>query len=822
MSNESGEDAVARGASALRVLITEAGLEDVYERFLLITEGPEDGNCIVPVAVNLHTTFSNQPFWAEDRIEPFEGWDELVRLIVENQAELVAISAHLSPPPRNIKWRGEMTPANPMHGDIHRHPIFAMLCTSQELEEYRPLLGALHLQVLHARWIEARKGAEERGLEPIEAFRLSRAKVDRWVRLSDSIARSVRELSLRHFGPLLESLNPCQTPDEFRARLKSKSGITEERDYLDYFSRIRNHCLWIYGARDGESHVGGKHASSGKHFREFVNYNCWCVGFELSPNHEKGGARKKTIYERQRGANRAARLGLHPLEMTGGRAVVHEIVPGAKSPREATAVAQANARSWEVDHRLFQWSSRQLRLEDFRRGILPILERIARDASCESDSNLELAAFLAIQIDTCRDTEDILNLRIVRDSNDGFTYKRTAQDEASRTWSWDTIGPDYKSTANYPPKMEAPRAWRLHYPASRVVTDLVEQHMKRASIRLGKLFRSDTNYGAATERWIQEHDPTGNCTLAKLVGLRWKILHRITGGEIASACLTLGIHDSQASVELHYAILKVTDASRLFHESSCVLWGKRNIDSRDITPETGKIVGIRGYPRLSLIKEVISWMRAGSQEFFCMKVADFNPSNSEHAGLLNRAVLYVVWHQFFTFSTRAIRDAYQGACGFSEITGLGILSDKDFEDHHKTRLIWANQRLLKHMKAIEGRLGILRERMTDFRFRKNSSVWLIGNGRRILRVTPGSIDSLLLERFPFEVNTPRKVMRNLMREAGLTHEQAEVMMGHWWQAREPWAPFSSFDWRVYLNTMQVLVPRIHDDLGFDWVPGERA
>jgi hypothetical protein len=114
------------------------------------------------------------------------------------------------------------------------------------------------------------------------------------------------------------------------------------------------------------------------------------------------------------------------------------------------------------------------------------------------------------------------------------------------------------------------------------------------------------------------------------------------------------------------------------------------------------------------------------------------------------------------------------------------------------------------------------KRMAGFRFRRNSPVWFIGDKGKILRLTPGNITSLLKKDFPFEVNTPRKISCNLLRQAGLRHEQAEAYMGHWWQAREPWAPFSSFDWHEYLSTIQVLVPYMLEDLGFTWVPGEKS
>jgi hypothetical protein len=88
----------------------------------------------------------------------------------------------------------------------------------------------------------------------------------------------------------------------------------------------------------------------------------------------------------------------------------------------------------------------------------------------------------------------------------------------------------------------------------------------------------------------------------------------------------------------------------------------------------------------------------------------------------------------------------------------------------------------------------------------------------IIDIRPSTIVKQLGERFPFEPNIPRKVMRHLIRAAGMSHERAEVYMGHWWQAREPWSPFSGFDWPGYLRRLSSLLPGILDDLGFTWIP----
>jgi hypothetical protein len=128
------------------------------------------------------------------------------------------------------------------------------------------------------------------------------------------------------------------------------------------------------------------------------------------------------------------------------------------------------------------------------------------------------------------------------------------------------------------------------------------------------------------------------------------------------------------------------------------------------------------------------------------------------------------------------------------------------------------------MTAMEERLARVRAKLPDCEFPQDSPVWFLSSeGGEITAksVTPKAIEEQLKEEFPFPVNTPRKIMRHRLRLAGLTHEEAETYMGHWWESREPWSPFSSFSWAAYLKKLEKSVPQIARELGFTWVPGER-
>jgi hypothetical protein len=198
--------------------------------------------------------------------------------------------------------------------------------------------------------------------------------------------------------------------------------------------------------------------------------------------------------------------------------------------------------------------------------------------------------------------------------------------------------------------------------------------------------------------------------------------------------------------------------------------------------------------------------------------------------ILNRAVMYATWHQFFAFGTRAICDAYQKSDKFSDDSGIGVLSDKDFITGYKTRIIFAPPRLRRHMRALERRLVELLELQPTLRPFDDSSekqdkfppVWLLDTAHQCVELKPSTIDEVMKEKFPLPVNSPRKVMRFLLRIAGMSHTHAEAFMGHWWHGREPFSPFSSFAFCNFIARLRELMPDLLEKkLGFDRTPGSR-
>jgi hypothetical protein len=323
--------------------------------------------------------------------------------------------------------------------------------------------------------------------------------------------------------------------------------------------------------------------------------------------------------------------------------------------------------------------------------------------------------------------------------------------------------------------------------------------------------------------WIKKRDPEQRITLNRLSHLRWNELHRITGGERAIACLVLGVPRTPVAVELHYALLGSREAARLFEESSRGIWGEESAagTGQADQPDRDAYAGCRAFPTREAVKETVRWLRNGSRHFFGIDPGNF--SASKHRLFLDRAVLYLLWHQFHAFGTRAINNAYQTREDFTKSKGLsiGILSDKDFANGYKTRLILADKVLLGHMCAVEKRLARIARKLHVVGAVRKFPVWFLGkDSKPVLPITPTDISTVFGDRFAFPVNTPRKVMRNLLRERHVSHEHAEAYMGHWSHGREPWSPYSSFDFGEFVTTLKNTIPECLTELGFTWFPTE--
>lgn len=733
-----------------------------------------------------------------------------------------------------------------LHGYEATAPLFTMLCTVHEADPqkvpYSASLefkyAALQLQLLYAHWqkIDAfnRDHPNYNG-EIREGRRRSDGRKND-IKMANDPARAVRKLQSNYLNDWLRTVNTLCLPCDFVAALKASPA--KDGDTRRLYETIANYCM--PGYTPGKRGIGGER-SSYRRFPYTVDYMGRRFGLLTGPekgeDNGSGSAlehivrneppseknKKKSSLDRQK----ALALGLDPIEFADGTPFVLGQVAKSEKRRDAQDRTRAQTRGFEIDRRLFPWNSQTIRLEEFQARVGKKLRDILQDGEVPV-AELAAASAIAVVAETGRSLDQVLDLRFEENPHSAFAYCPPAPGQTRGLWKWDETGPIYESERPYKSDVEVERAKYLTYPASKIATGLIERY-----VRLRPVVREDrrlfpyhpSNFRKLVRGWLEKSEVDERINPTRVSHLMWNLLHKRTGGELASICLVLGLHHPMAQVELFYAVLADTEAASLFAESQAVLWGDVREENANPDPTAdppgARFTGCREFPRIEKVREVIDWLREGSEAFFHKPLAEFD--TSKHREILTCAVMYGVWHQFFSFATRAITDAYQPLGSFSKSTGIGVLSDKDFVNNYKTRIVVAGKVLRQHMITLEKRLAKVCQRHFHDQLDDLGPVWLLDEQNRPVAVTPSSIEIVLQKKFPLPVNTPRKVIRYLLRKRGMSHSHAENFMGHWWHGREPFSPFSSFDFRVYLAELDSRMPKIlKADLRFWPVPGVRV
>ncbi len=833
-----------------RQLAKQHGLEDPFEKFVLVCRPPENLRCLFLVCENLLDTFKALPSWQIK--EPFENWVAVCNVLLANKYEISyefrRLFGHQIDGPAAISQTKRAELKHPLWSQMHEAPLFAMLCVVHKTLPKK--YSGLQLQILHAHWRKVRDYLNDHPGHVGDIREGARKDIDgsRHIKMSDTAARTVRALFHPRLEEWLSNLDTLCDPGQFLNELNDKR--PPDPDLRILHDRITSYCETGYAP--GSSGTGGARTRSIQNYL-CVAYTDHRYGLSTQGQENDDGeddtAQEHVIGRSPRGKTKHSLtkkeildLGLDPLELADENPTVLTATSDATTRQEAVEIARARTRGFEIDRRLFPWNSQAMRLQEFHMHIRRHLRRISRNRGPSELNRFTAASAIAIMAETGRSIDEVLQLRIDPSLSSEFAYKPPdlAAGEKCGQWKWDAVSPLYKSGFQNRDNIAVNPEKLLIYPASEIVTKLIDRYLllrpvikSDGSLPFKKLFPFQAKkFRKVVRHWLSQCDRYNHFTPARISHLSWGILHELTGGELAIACLVLGLHQSLAQVELFYSILETTEAASLFAASQGRLWGKGTpvaitaISHPD--PGEKRFVGCRAFPRIEKVKETIKWLREGSEQFFRLKLPTFNPTRD--AELLNRAVMYAVWHQFFCFGTRAIRFAYQASDSFSISTGVGILSDKDFATGYKTRIILAPDRLRRHMKALESRLARLSEIFPDLKPPAESSdatsetspAWLLDAKNQPVALTPTTIQEVMKEQFPLPVNSPRKVMRDLLRKAGMSHTHAEAFMGHWWHGREPFSPFSSFSFGSFLEELRKLMPNLlKKELGFDPVPGVR-
>ena len=474
----------------------------------------------------------------------------------------------------------------------------------------------------------------------------------------------------------------------------------------------------------------------------------------------------------------------------------------------------------EIDKGVLPWSAIHLRSREIEGKLLSELAKASQSSTSDSDLNhIEEYALLAVMLETGRPLAQSIEIRYESSptGNLGFI---PAGSPCQSFWAWKTIEPLYRSEHDQVSEMEVTRPPYLFFPVHTVADRLLRLWNTLRLTREPQLFsRPLDQYREGIRSRLHSLDSTGRLTMIKIARLKWTIMSQINGGELAEASLVFGRPDPAVNVQLYYSLMPLKTTTRLFREATAgfgeaiveVLYKSARMDNEN------NFTGSRGVPTIKSVTSAIAFVREHADHL--ASIAPSHRLSSELVPVYNFAIIYLLWHQFFSIGTRGIRLPYVPLTEVSTISGLGTLADKDSGDGYKARLTWMRPELLTHMVGMEllvenvaRSLGIVRAPADAKLFFLDDS--MIAGKIIAGEITPSGIEGLTSTILPFPSNTPRHVMRFLLRESGATNEVVEAFMGHWQAGREPWGKYSTFDYSAYLKDICVRIPKILDGLGF--------
>jgi hypothetical protein len=823
-------DVIAPNNSATYRAVRDAagreGVDPAFRDLCMLFKAPPYLNVFFLVVRNVEYMLRVLPAeWSARDI--FPGWREMAAWAIKNQDHLIKLAGEtLKEHPRIKNVLGADVTVHPMQGSgLSQFPIYSAMCNTHELPEQRENYALLQAQLLVARREELRENAAHNSRAYIDLYESHAEPGDfaRHVRQADAAARAVREISLGIYGPMLAFMQPERTAESFAVSLPKPGDELPEILFLrKRLEHIRHYCGLMTSPRPNGTRVYGESYGGGAGVHGYIEYSNIRFGIEYTNGDPDDPCLDLSQQEliREHSVDREVALAhdIDPGETALGAGF---ILQGDSQQTGSTPCKFALARTRmpliEIDKDRMRWSARHLQPKEIAGTLLQKLVATAK-AACFGQVDaveLENCALIAVCMETSRPLKLAVTLRADRILEGDFLFVPSNREDVSQ-WCWKAIEPLYKQERPPVAGKEVIRNPHLCYPVHATANLLLRQLQRRLPGSQPELFREPLEvYEKRLKTWLRKLDPTGRLTIGKISNLKWLLLSQASAGDIAEASLVLGQPHPMARVPLFYSLLSVDDAGELFQKATLALWGEVWSAKTSGASKTSDLVlytGSRSCPDQKTARAAIRITKKSAMQFARMDLRADLPG--DFVVIFNRAVLYLLWHQFYAIGTRGIRLPYIPLAEVCSSSGVATLADKDSGNGYKTRLVWMPPGLLEHMRQAEPLVDQVRGRLQLDWNRELSPLFFLDDDMRAIEIRPKSIEDLSREFFPFPSNTPRRVMRFLLRNAGLSSEMVEVFMGHWLERREPWAKWSSLDYSEYLENLRIHIPNVLDELGF--------
>jgi hypothetical protein len=570
-----------------RELACKDGIENEFRWFCALLEAPSDLRWIGLVADNLLKAVTVVPEnWGASQL-----FGSLVRVgvwIESNDVELREIRAA-----KSLEAAGESS-EEPMHRCWESFPLYTMMCQTQEDPTSRRAYRLLQLQVLAARGRELDKHYGDdlaTYIDTYEVFVVSGEKdrASERIRFSNTAARQVRLLKRSAATTLVDFMQPEFPPETFGSAVLRK--IHNGVPYGPYFGQraraIARYCkdssARAYAHRESHERISARSNFT----RGYIEYSPSLVGAyfdEADPDDcELNEPANECLLFRTMAPETAELLDEHPDEASNLGLVATDVASERNGVApEQMARARASILRLEIDRESLPWSAGQLRPAEIAPTLLSTLKRIATISRFESEparEELELAALVAVCLETGRLPERVLTLPIGEDPKNHFSVIHRPREDQAFLWCWKATEPSMKSPHTFVNGKEVSRAEFITNPISATTQKLISNLFRISRPKDKVLFASaDIPYEERVRDWLKGIDRGERLTISKIAKMQWSILAQLTANNYTAASMTLGVQHQRARVPLFYALMPVVKAQQLFRTACSRVWGEASTD----------------------------------------------------------------------------------------------------------------------------------------------------------------------------------------------------------------------------------------------------
>lgn len=310
--------------------------------------------------------------------------------------------------------------------------------------------------------------------------------------------------------------------------------------------------------------------------------------------------------------------------------------------------------------------------------------------------------------------------------------------------------------------------------------------------------------------------PGNRITLTKISHVLWNQIAAEIGDPAVASSVTGCVH-TLARIRLFYTTLSTSSILRYYTTAATRIVKASGMaeeripsDARPWMPnmQSETSVGARNCPTVGAVRNLFEGLRAAIS-----KASEYTNS-SEFAKYHNLYTLFTIQYFAYATSCRAVVTPYAHLSEIHESRGVAVISDKDNETNHKSRLVPIHPSLLSHMRCYAEHLEVMKRQMPSIPEKfKHEPCYFLDENFRSVQVRPKTIEPLLKPFLDVRANTHRRFLRTELIEMGCPHEVVDAFLGHWQRGEEPFGTYSSFSFSDYIVILNQYLEKLFNKIG---------